>query len=430
MNRLLKAQLKKAFGKEFDINTQDEKFKKFLELVQEGYNDFNTERKMLENTLEVNAEELTESNRELTKNHELIKSVTNSVSDIIFYKDFNFKYIGCNRHFELLVGKLEQDIIGTDDYDLFDKEYADQFRRMDKLMLESSKEQTNKEWVKFPNGEEAYFSTHKAPLLNISGNKIGIVGVSRNITNEYKLEQEIKNKQALLIQQGRLASMGDMIGNIAHQWRQPLNTLGLIIQKVGFYNEEDSLDKETIRTNVNKCMSIIFGMSETIDDFRDFFNPNKEKIEFSIKDSIEKAYQVVEPLFKNINITYEMKIKEDYFVNGFKNEFSQVILNILNNAKDSMLEHNIEKPSVVVEIVKMGDNVIINIVDNGGGISEEQLEKIYDPYFTTKAEGKGTGLGLYMSKMIIEDHMDGKLSATNTKDGVKFTISIKSDCDV
>lgn len=427
MNRLLKAQLKKAFGKEFDINTQDDKFKKFIELVQEGYTDLYTERDMLANTLEVTAEELTEANREVTKNHELIKAVTNSVSDIIFYKDFNFKYIGCNRNFEFLVGELEQDITGKDDYDLFNKEYADLFRQMDEQMLESSKEQTNKEWVKFPNGEDAYFLTHKAPLLDISGNKIGIVGVSRDITNEYKLEEEIQSKQALLIQQGRLASMGDMIGNIAHQWRQPLNTLGLIIQKIDYFAKEDLLKERDLDKNLDKCMSIIHGMSETIDDFRDFFNPHKERNDFLVKEAIDQAYHIVEPHLKHLDIEYEINIKEECTINGFKNEFSQVILNILNNAKDSLVTSKVENPSIFVSVFKEGKNVVVNILDNGGGIPQEQIEKIYDPYFTTKEEGKGTGLGLYMSKMIIEDHMSGKLNAENTMYGAKFTILLKSN---
>jgi len=427
MHRLLKAQLKKAFGKEFDISTQDKKLKKFIELTQEAYDDFYTERKMLENTLEVNAQELTESNREVTKNHELIKSVTNSVSDVIYYKDSNFKYIGCNRNFELIVGELEQDIIGKDDYDLFDKEHADQFRQVDELILKSSKEQTNKEWVKFPNGEDAYFLTHKTPLFNITGNKVGVVGVSRNITNEYKLEQEVQSKQALLIQQSRLASMGDMIGNIAHQWRQPLNTLGLIIQKTGYYAKEDLLKEGDIDENVDKCMSIIYGMSETIDDFRDFFSPHKEKNNFLVKEAIDKAYHILEPNLQHLDIAYTSDIKEDYTVHSFSNEFSQVILNILTNAKDSLVSSKIENPSIFVSVVKEEKDLIISILDNGGGIPQEQIDKIYDPYFTTKEEGKGTGLGLYMSKMIIEDHMHGKLHAENTMYGARFTISLKSN---
>jgi len=424
MNRLLKAQLKKAYGKEFDIEAQDDKFKKFLDLVERGYKDLYDERNLLERTLEVSATELGESNREVVKNHELMKSVTNSVSDLIFYKDLNYRYIGCNANFESQVGVKENELIGKNDYDIFSQKEANKFREMDIDVLENSMEVIKEWWVEFKDGSKKYIHVIKSPLVDASGKTIGLVGVSRDITKEYDLQKELQDKQAQLIQQSRLASMGEMIGNIAHQWRQPLNALGLVIQKIGFYHQRDLLDEKKINESIEKCMNLIEGMSDTIDDFRDFFNPNIGKDKFCINDAIEKAYKIVEPAFRSQNIHYKLLAEEKFFVDGFKNEFSQVVLNILNNAKDALLESEINSKNILVTIAKAENGIKVSLNDNAGGISKEVLEKIFDPYFTTKDEGKGTGLGLYMSKMIIEDHMNGKLCAKNLVDGMLFEITI------
>ena len=172
-------------------------------------------------------------------------------------------------------------------------------------------------------------------------------------------------------------------------------------------------------------MSLIDSMSETIDDFRDFFSPNKEKDNFTVCSAIEKAYEIVSPVFEINKINYTL-IKEDiFYVNGFKNEFSQVILNTLNNAKDALLENGVKNPYISIKITKENDNVVVDIEDNAGGIDKKIIEKIFDPYFTTKPQGEGTGLGLYMSKIIIEEHMNGKLSASsrNGKTNIKIVLS-------
>lgn len=425
MNRLLRAQLKKVYGKDFDKQFDDDKFKYFSELVEQGYEDLYNERELLERTLEVNAAELTASNRKVVESSKLTKSVIDSVSDVIFYKGLDFKYIWCNKKFESFVGKKEKEIIGKSDYDFLPNNIADKFREVDKAILVDPKEREDKVWLKDHNGADMYRKTTKSPLFDKEGKIIGIVGVSRDITKEYKLEKELKSQHTLLLQQSRLASMGEMIGNIAHQWRQPLNALGLVVQKIGFYHKRGILDDEKILLSVDKSMSLIDSMSETIDDFRDFFSPNKEKDNFTVCSAIEKAYEIVSPVFEINKINYTL-IKEDiFYVNGFKNEFSQVILNTLNNAKDALLENGVKNPYISIKITKENDNVVVDIEDNAGGIDKKIIEKIFDPYFTTKPQGEGTGLGLYMSKIIIEEHMNGKLSASsrNGKTNIKIVLS-------
>lgn len=424
MNRLLKTQLKKAYGKDFNIDDSSDEFKKFLELLSQSYDDFYVERQMLDHTLEVSSQELTEAHQEVLQNHELLHSVTESMDDAIFYKDLDFKYIGSNSHFSNLIGLSSKEMIGKDDYELFNRKEADYFREIDIQLLNNDAPIAVKEWLTDTKGTKHYFSTIKSPLLNSKGETIGIVGVSRDITQQYEMEKELEAKQLLLIQQGRHASMGEMIGNIAHQWRQPLNALGLLIQKMGHLHSRGTLNEENINANIDKGMRLINGMSKTIDDFREFFNPNKKKELFPIREAIESAHAIVESAFASHKIEYQLEMYEEVELEGYKNEFSQVIINLLNNAKDILVEKDVCPAYIRIFVIQGDDKLVIKICDNGGGIPEVALTKIFDPYFSTKEEGKGTGIGLYMSKMIIEDHMNGRLSASNTAEGACFTIEL------
>ena len=239
--------------------------------------------------------------------------------------------------------------------------------------------------------------------------------------------EEISKRQTqeeLLIQQSKLASMGEMIGNIAHQWRQPLNALGLVIQNIQLTYMTDELDDEFMDKSVRKANLLTSTMSKTIDDFRNFFKPNKEISEFSLDNSIKNSLSLIGSTFDYNGIDIEYNIIEDIKVIGFANEFSQVILNILTNSKDALDENKVIDAKVSLEIKKSNKYGSVIIKDNAGGISENIIEKVFEPYFTTKEEGKGTGIGLYMSKIIIEKNMKGRLSVQNTNDGVAFTISV------
>ncbi len=231
-------------------------------------------------------------------------------------------------------------------------------------------------------------------------------------------------QEQMLIQQSRLAAMGEMIGNIAHQWRQPLNALSLILQNLYYAQEAGELDKEQIERSMIKGQKLTQSMSKTIDDFRNFFQPNKTVVQFNLYDSIVSAYDLISASFKNSNISFNILVDKNITIEGYPNEFAQVLLNILTNAKDALKSNNIQNPCVTINS-KIIDNVLyIEILDNAGGIDESILSKIFDPYFTTKAKDTGTGIGLYMSKMIIENSMGGKIFATNVQDGAMFTISI------
>jgi len=243
----------------------------------------------------------------------------------------------------------------------------------------------------------------------------------------YINEKNILRIDRQLMQQARSAQMGEMIGNIAHQWRQPLNTIGLIIQKLKFYNDNNFLDDKKLNSSVEKSMDIVNGMSKTIDDFRNFFAPNKEKELFSLYDLFKDTYAIVEDTFEENLIDFKIEMFEkDLKIEGYRNELSQVILNLISNSKDALIEKESTSSFFKITAKKVSKSIFITCCDNGGGIDNDILDKVFNPYFTTKDEGKGTGIGLYMSKEIIEKHMDGKINIFNTDVGVCFSIELAS----
>ena len=234
------------------------------------------------------------------------------------------------------------------------------------------------------------------------------------------LVNEKNEKEKILIHQSKLASMGEMINNIAHQWRQPLTHLGFINMNLQLCLEEEPIDKKYINEKIEESNAQLDFMSKTIDNFRDFYKINKKKELFYISDAVKKALDIMEPIFKNNKIEFEFNLIKDKQVDGYENEYSQVILNILTNAKDVLLSRQIQNPKIVISINQKHNSTITTILDNGGGIENKYINQIFDPYFTTKE--KGSGIGLYMSEMIIKNHFKGKITACNKANGSIFSI--------
>ena len=259
-----------------------------------------------------------------------------------------------------------------------------------------------------------------------------------NETLERKVQKAVEEnlkKEKLLHEQTRLAQMGEMISMIAHQWRQPLNAISSAIiaieskLAIGRFDLSDEEDRKKFLQFLNKKHNnvsyYIKTLSETIDDFRNFFKPNKQKEEVSICVPIERALKIVKTPMNNkgIEIDYKCNISEKILI--YKNEIMQVILNILKNASDHFEEKNITDGKIDIKVFKNDNQIVIQICDNGGGIPKDILPKIFDPYFSTKDEKNGTGLGLYMSKTIIEKHHKGKLVAFNNDEGACFNIVLR-----
>jgi signal transduction histidine kinase len=246
---------------------------------------------------------------------------------------------------------------------------------------------------------------------------------------ELKIQEEINRRtdqEKLLIQQSKLAAMGNMIGNIAHQWRQPLSELNAILMNIETRYKFGDFDETYIERKVQECNKITSYMSTTITDFQNFFKPSKKKEEFNVVEACKKASSILSSSLKYHAIDFECSCDVEQKVIGYPNEFSQAFLNILSNAKDVLIQRKVASPFIRVSIKTGKQYVLIKVEDNGGGIDSKYIDRIYEPYFTTKHAKQGTGIGLYMSKTIIENNMDGILSVHNTDVGACFIIKLHS----
>ena len=248
-----------------------------------------------------------------------------------------------------------------------------------------------------------------------------------NRTLDQRIRDEIAKRKAqenLLIHQSRLAAMGEMIGAIAHQWRQPLNALSLVMQNIRMQHGMGILTEESMDRAQNKSTQLVNRMSSTIDEFRNFFKPGKHAEAFHLAGAVRASIDIMSGVFENHAIEVGLECDESIQLMGVQGEFSQVMLNLLSNAKDALLQTKPAAPRIVVRAAREGGRVHIDVDDNGGGIDPHIIAKIFEPYFTTKDEGKGTGIGLYMSKMIVDGNMNGRLTASNHGNGARFTLDL------
>lgn len=242
-----------------------------------------------------------------------------------------------------------------------------------------------------------------------------------NANLEKRVEEEIaKNEQSsrIMFRQSRLASMGEMMANIAHQWRQPLSELSIDLFKM----KQNLEDKDEFLDTYEHAKQVIKNMSNTIDDFRNFFNANKPVENFLVSSCVDDAISMIKGTLNKNNVKIEIKNKkQNIFVYGHQSELRHVFMNILINAKDAFKNSNIKNKKIQISIKSNKNSAIIDIKDNAEPIKDEIMERIFEPYFTTKHKSSGTGLGLYMSKMIVE-HMKGEIIAENLKNWVNFKI--------
>ena len=234
---------------------------------------------------------------------------------------------------------------------------------------------------------------------------------------ETKISKEVaqnRKKDIIMFQQARFASLGEMLNNIAHQWRQPLGAITMIIQSFQTKMSLGKLTPDFVDEKVNDALLMANNMSTTLDDFKNFFSPNKIKSEFSIKNCIEHSIELSKYLLIQENIDVKLTIRKDVKINSYYNELSHVFLNIISNSKDALCS-NVDKNDRIIKIIvnKFKNHLVVNMVDNGGGIPQDILPKIFEPYYTTKYKSAGTGIGLYMSKQIIEKHMNGEIFCKN-----------------
>jgi len=237
-----------------------------------------------------------------------------------------------------------------------------------------------------------------------------------------RVKEEIeknKEKEQILVQKSKLSSMGEMLNNISHQWRQPLSELSTVLMNIDIKYQNRQLTHDFMETKMKKAENILEYLSDTIDDFKNFFAPSKKQEHFSLLKSIESTFQIYD--FSTL-LEIKIEVPKELIIYGFKTEFSQVLLNIISNAKDAHKEQQTKNPYLSFYTKQTQTEVILYIEDNAGGINTKHIDKVFNLYHTDKKEG--SGIGLYMSKLIIENHFGGRISVSNIEDGCCFTIEL------
>jgi PAS domain S-box-containing protein len=279
------------------------------------------------------------------------------------------------------------------------------------------------EWVHLRSDNSEILLRVKLTPIKVN-NEIFVYTIWHDITEQREIEKRQIEQEQILIHQSKLASMGEMIGAIAHQWRQPLNSLAISLENLqDFYDANGEITEDFLEQTLQKSVAKIKFMSKTIDDFRNFFKADKSLEYFRIREAIENSCSIFGAQFEYYNIKTEI-FGDDFSILGLKGEFQQVIVNLLSNSFDAIKSFK-KNRSGLIRIILNSFERSLTISDNGGGVKPEILERIFEPYFTTKEEGKGSGIGLYMSKVIIEN-MKGNIIAINSDTGLNIKMEFSS----
>ena len=371
--------------------------------------------------LRANIQRRVKVERELSNRFEFDRVLLDTIPNPIYYKNIDGKFLGCNLSFASLVGSKRNEIIGKTAFDFFTYEVASKNTAIDKELLQTFSTSTSEFTYYTQSNEMKHIILNKAVYKNIDGTVGGIVCIMDDIT------ERVQQKQ-FLIQQSKLAEMGDMIAAIAHQWNEPLVELSALVQDIQTSYLLNELKDVDVKDFVNDSMVQIKYMSRTLNDFRNFLKPSTTKKLFSISKTLNEINEIIgkQVFYSNINMNFNYKNEnEELLIYGYENEFKQVLLNLINNAKNKIIEKEEElnkKYKIDVNIQRCKNYNTIEIIDNAGAIDENIINSIFQPYFTTKKDG--TGLGLYMAKVIIEDKMKGTINARNDGENVIFTIRL------
>lgn len=277
--------------------------------------------------------------------------------------------------------------------------------------------------------DELVYTNHKLNTMTqkLQERERSLEKANARLTELIKAESaNTLEKEKLLIEQSKMAAMGEMIGMIAHQWRQPLNAVSAATIKVNMLSELGILSSEELTKTLKFIQEMSQKMSVTINDFMEFSKPDREKEFILITEVLNNALKIIDAQLMTRNITLQIDIPENIRLLTYKKELAHVLLNLLSNARDAFDHKEITDKTIRIRAFSLPDQVILSVSDNAGGINTEIMEKIFDPFFTTKPPGKGTGLGLYMNKKMLQEHFDGSIYAANTAIGAEFTVVLPS----
>lgn len=385
---------------------------------------------------------LRESVAMVSRSDEQFRLVSRSISEVFWMADISLeRFYYVNRMYESIWGRSRFDLY-LNSHEFLDAIHPDDRMR---VLADFDAQKTGQAFehecrVITPDGTVHWILNRGFPLADDMGHYHRHIGVALDISELKRTEEQLRQlnqtlekrvaeqtqqnieQERMLIEQSRNAVMGEMIRNIAHQWRQPLSTVGLVVQNIREDFKEGKLSQEELDSEVETAMRCINHMSQTIDDFRNFFHTDKTAALFDLTHAINDSLKLIKATLKNNIIQVRLSGDRGVQAFGLASEYSQVILNLLNNAADALVAKKVPHGKIEIELSSNEHSGIVVIRDNAGGIPEEIQAKIFDPYFTTKVSG--SGIGLYMSKIIIEKHMGGSITCRNSGEGAEFTASI------
>ncbi|QKJ23662.1 PAS domain-containing sensor histidine kinase [Poseidonibacter lekithochrous] len=369
---------------------------------------------------------LISSNSQLLRFRKTVESSDNIV--VVTDKNEVIKYV--NEAFTKTTGYTSDEVIGKKPSILKSGQQTKEFYKDLHKTIHSGHKWSG-EFINIDKfGDLSYEKASITPVLD-NGQIKEFIAIKLNITKETVRGQQLKEKENLLVQQSKMASMGEMLENIAHQWRQPLSIISTVATGIVVEKEYGISNKKTEVSKLREINNSVQYLSETINDFRDFFKTDKEKNIFNLSKAYTKTLNIINSKFKTRNIKVIENLT-DIQMNGIENEVIQVIINILNNARDVLETKKNQEKLIFVSIYTKDNHAILEIKDNGGGIPQNIINKIFEPYFTTKHQSQGTGIGLYMSYEMVVKHMEGTIKASNvtydyedtTYKGACFTLAL------
>jgi PAS domain S-box-containing protein len=388
--------------------------------------------------------------KQIELNRDFVSFLENT-TDFIYFKDENSRLRFCSQTLADITGHSSwRDMIGKHDLEIFPKDTAQIYHEEEAPIFSEGKPLLGKTDPYYDaSGVKGWVSTNKWPLFGDDGKVIGLFGISRDVTelkvaqqklqtfneelkkqveagvrSQMRVEAERQKEREALIQSSKMAELGNMLGAIIHQWKQPLNSMAIDVQEIRYIYKDGELNAEAIEQFIASIMGTIGFMSKTADDFRDFYKPSKEKKIFSILNQVKLVTKLMEKQLKISAIALTVEGDESICTLGFESEFKQVVLNIINNAKEVFEERKNDSATLTIRVSAEGEKALLTISDNAGGIPSELLpDKLFEPFASTKGE-KGTGIGLSLSKTIIEENMQGKISVKNIGDGACFMIEL------
>jgi PAS domain S-box-containing protein len=340
----------------------------------------------------------------------LFSTIINNSPISIMITNPNGDIIYVNPHFTETSGYEKKEIIGKNPRILKSDDTSEELYKNLWLTI-TNKKTWGGIFKNITKDKKEYWETALViPIMNEKGEIINFLGIKREITKEIFLKKQLEEKEELMLNQSKHAAMGEMISMIAHQWRQPITTISMAANNILADIELDMLNNEEAKKFANEVSTQTQYLSNTIEDFRNFFKQDKDVETVDLETIFNDTSSIILASLKNNGIDFILNFDKTIQISTYRRELVQVLINIIKNAKEALQEKDIKVKKIEIKIVTVEDKISIEIIDNAGGIKDEIIDKIFEAYFTTKDQQNGTGLGLYMSKMIIEKHLKGKIS--------------------